>query len=148
MSSGIAVGGLFASFGIAIFLSGRSHYRRIKNCLEWPSTSGKVLRSTTVRSEDGMWSPLVLYEYWFEDERRTSRDVSIDANLRVSFTDSFARRVVERYPEGSGVHVHFDPQNPNVAFLEYSTRWVYTKIAVGLLLAVGGVALAIVEASS
>ncbi len=69
--------------------------------------------------------------------RKVKGRVNADSEMNVGFSDRFAREKVERYPRGKTVVVHYQPDEPEMAFLE-------TKASSGshIWLGAGGVLMA------
>jgi hypothetical protein len=58
--------------------------------------------------------------------------LQIKVAMQVSGTQSYAERVVARYPAGGEVDVHYDPKDPTTAALESATggaSWLLVAIA-------------------
>jgi hypothetical protein len=88
--------------------------------LSWPATEGTVVSSELAEtgfSTDEGWYPHVLYRYSVDGKDYVSDDVEVIGVANGS-TDYYARRVIERYPVGAQVEVHYAPDSPAVALLE------------------------------
>ncbi|MBB6100005.1 hypothetical protein HNR42_003470 [Deinobacterium chartae] len=90
----------------------------------WPTTTGTVVYSEIVehveRDDDGdlevMYEPRVTYTYAVEG---TSRQGNRIGYMAASWSDrALAETVVQRYPLGQPVRVHYDPSRPEDALLE------------------------------
>ena len=74
--------------------------------------------------------PVVEYRYRVDDVDYVSRQIKLGVIL---FADqASATKVAARYPEGSGVDVHYDPANPGSAALENPRGWRWLLLAVAL----------------
>jgi len=113
----IVVGASVAFFGIRGLI-------RAKASMKWPTTQGKVVASSveshhSSNSNGGSsttYHAEILYEF-------AVGDTTFNGN-RVAYGDygssspSHARRIVNRYPEGKSVTVHYMPGNPEECLLE------------------------------
>lgn len=92
---------------------------------KWPSTEGEIISSyveevMNADPEGGggvSWHPRVSYRYSVVGREYTSKNIEA-ANIGLGTSHQYAREVVERYPMGAQVKVHYDPGNPGVAVLE------------------------------
>ena len=86
------------------------------------------------------YMPVVEYTYLVGGRQFSSR--SVWADTEVSGSEDYAKGIAGRYPAGTGVTVHYDPQKPSRSALEIggSGHW--------LLLLGAVVALAIAAATS
>ena len=95
----------------------------------WPSVAGEVRAASVEYETDsdgaGTYRAEVLYAYEIEGVQQLAN--------RVAFGDfgssdpGRAQRIVNRYPEGSAVTVHYDPDEPSRAVLEpgvHGSTWM------------------------
>lgn len=128
---------LFAGlFGGAALLFFVGHRRYLARANAWPVTAGEVVSSTVEQrhsTQNGKtrttYLPVVEFAYTVEGNRLHSRQVKL--GLEVSGSASFAQGIADRYPAGSPVEVHYDPQDPSNAALENPTEsnWILLGVA-------------------
>lgn len=128
---------LFAGlFGGAALLFFVGHRRYLARANAWPVTAGEVVSSTVEQrrsTQNGKthttYLPVVEFAYIVEGNRLHSRQVKL--GLEVSGSASFAQGIADRYPAGSPVEVHYDPQDPSNAALENPTEsnWILLGVA-------------------
>ncbi|SFD17894.1 Protein of unknown function [Bosea sp. CRIB-10] len=128
---------LFAGlFGAAALLFFVGHKRYLARANAWPITPGEVVSSTVEQrrsTENGKarttYLPVVEFAYTVEGNRLHSRQVKL--GLEVSGSESLAQGIVDRYPAGAAVEVHYDPQDPSNAALENptGTNWILLGVA-------------------
>ncbi|MEW6406388.1 MAG: DUF3592 domain-containing protein, partial [Chloroflexota bacterium] len=112
-----------------------STQRKAAAARNWPVARGTVTLSTLERrrSSSGSGSvsyPVVYYTYEAGGQRYESNRIA--PGMEVGGTGS--DKVVARYPAGSTVDVHYNPQNPAEAVLEVKTP--ATVLIMWLVLAV------------
>lgn len=112
----VVVGASVAFFGIRGLI-------RAKASVDWPSAQGKVIESSVERQRSSgsngsstTYHAEILYEFTidgttFNGERVAYGDYG-------SSSPSHARRIVNRYPKGKNVTVHYLPGNPEECLLE------------------------------
>lgn len=102
----------------------------------WPTAKGKIIHSGVLFNADMEgWQPKVIYEYTVDGVFHHEGATVSFAVANLVLTQSVAREIVDRYPEGKTVSVSFNPANPNQAVLEPGAGKVYLLI----LLAVAAV---------
>ena len=107
------VAGVVVLCAVGVALVIRS--RRREHDDHWQSTMGTVISSTVQVSNNGVGRlerPLVLYAFQVGD--RMFQGDTVCANGR----SAPASKLVERYPAGSNVVVHYDPADPAHSALE------------------------------
>jgi hypothetical protein len=123
-------------FGAAALLFFVGHRRYLARANAWPITPGEVVsssieqrRSTQNGKTRTTYLPVVEFAYTVEGNRLHSRQVKL--GLEVSGSESLAQGIVDRYPAGSPVEVHYDPQDPSNAALENptATNWILLGVA-------------------
>jgi hypothetical protein len=97
-------------------------YRKVTAARNWPTTQGMVTMSALERrrSSNNRGSvnyPVVYYTYEGGGQRYEGNRIA--PGMEVGGTG--ASKVIERYPAGSQVTVHYNPQNPSDAILEINT---------------------------
>ena len=93
----------------------------------WPRTDGVVLGSTIVRSQKGMYYPIVRYRYTQDGNPYEAERVSL--KIQGYMTSAGAEKVVRRYSAQSRVAVYVDPKAPASAVLERGLGSPFTYIA-------------------
>lgn len=134
MTGWVFLGALFFLVGLREVWKGYQYRLTQKQAERWPTADGRILESRVVRNERGVWTSQIVYAYWVDSSEYQSEIVSAGGELNVGFTDRFARRLAERYPEGASVVVHYDRDDPESAFLEAKTA----RVSRGYLI-IGGV---------
>lgn len=126
---------IIIAFGILILIGGVvAPYVSAQETQDHKTTEGTVL-SSEVESEqvleDGeqRWKyyPIVEYEYEVDGQRYTNTRIYIDRStctpggdvcgIREYDSKRPAGRLADRYPEGETVTVHYDPAEPETAYL-------------------------------
>lgn len=132
----IAVGFLFLFFG------GRSFYRGVASSY-WPIAEGRVL-SSQVKSAPGksgglVYSAEVNYAYAVNGESFTSQRIRF-GNIHTG-NPVLPTQLVEKYPEGGEVTVHYSVSDPLMAVLEPGIQSAsLIVVGIGVLFASVGVA--------
>jgi len=124
------------SFGIGCW----TFYRSVRS-ESWPTTEG-VIESAEMKShsggEDGTtYSAEVAYSYRVAGENYEGEKVSIG---QMSSSSGYARGILNHYPVGKKVSVHYAPGDPSEAVLEtgiHGGTWIC--LAVGTAFALAGI---------
>lgn len=110
--------------GVSLILIGAYPFVRANLSTQWQAVDG-VVRVAEVRSEEGSLFGLSLshqvrlqYDYHVERTAYQGKRVDFGFGSQSFLLNSFARRIVERYPVGKSVRVYFDPGDPTNAVLE------------------------------
>ncbi|MGX1785532.1 DUF3592 domain-containing protein [Bosea sp. NPDC055332] len=129
---------LFAAlFGLMALLFFVGHRRYLARANAWPVTQGEIVSSVVEQrhsTENGKtrraYLPVVEFAYSVGGNRLHSRQVKL--GLEVSGSESLAQGIVDRYPAGAPVEVHYDPQDPSNAALENptETNWILLGVAI------------------
>lgn len=92
----------------------------------WPTTTGTIISSKLESYEqsrsdhpslsDIIYSPRVEYQYIVDSEAYTSSRVAAADYSSSDYGEMNA--IIQRYPEGKRIAVHFDPKDPGYAVLE------------------------------
>lgn len=121
-----------AMFAAGIFLMAWGVYE-IKGSREsrnWPSTKGTVTsssiseqtrRDTSTRRTTTTYFPRVLYEYQVKGRHYTSHRIEFGGDS--GGMKRMAKKVVDKYPSGKKVTVHYNPQDPQYGVLEAGFTW-------------------------
>ncbi len=113
-------------FGLVTLLFFFAARRSAKAAATWPAVRGKIVKSEVEEyqerdDDDGRttWHtahrPAV--EYVYVVNGREHRGNQIDYAVSVSGGKGYAEKVAAKYPVGSEVDVHYDPQNPGTSAL-------------------------------
>jgi hypothetical protein len=137
---------LFVAFGVGAALLGALEWDRAAASTGWPTVSGTVVESKVIHSTTRhkgrtreSHSARVTYRYEVGGAELQGSRISFRFG---SSSKSAAEATVEKYPEGSQVQVHHDPDDPSLACLEPGTgdwQWVPLAIAACAVLLGGGV---------
>lgn len=110
--------------GICILCLGTIMFRwpRMISSSSWPTVEGVVTSSEvegdiTASDFGSGWWPEVSYRFSVNGKIYTANNIEV-INVGNGNTDNYAKQVVERYPVGKKVQVHFNPDNPAIAVLE------------------------------
>ena len=115
---------IFVIVGASVAFFGIRGLIRAKASVDWPATQGKVLESSVERhrSSDSKRRSSTTYRaeilYEFSVEGTTFNGDRVAYGDYGSSNSSHARRVVNRYPKGKSVTVHYMPGNPEECLLE------------------------------
>ena len=114
--------GLF--LGISILSLGTALFKlpRVVGSSTWPTVEGVVVSSELGMDLDigqysGGWWPQVSYDYHVDGKDYTSSNIEVE-DIGNGNTSSYAKQVVNRYPVGKEVQVHYAPHSPAIAVLE------------------------------
>lgn len=142
-ATGVWAYALIALIGaVGLFLTGRDLLRG-RSSASWPTTQGEVVYSSLEQSmstdSDGdssvTYGAKIVYNYQVGGQQLTG-----DRRVFSESRSSNARRAQEianRYPVGSTVTVHYDPNNPPVSVLEPGVGFggmIVPLIMLGLLI--------------
>lgn len=107
---------------------------------KWPLTTGKIIMSEVrikVSSagsgpHPASYEPYVLYEYYVNGKRMQSEQLAFGGRLQVS--EKRAKQVIENYPAGRNIPVHYNPKKPAEAVLVAGNIiGVYITLAIGFV---------------
>ena len=147
--------GIFIIAGIGLTFYGITVFQTSSDSMHWPTTDGSIINSTYSMTHESrernnhhvlvtFYWPSVSYHYLVNNISYTSTKITLISSGSENY-DSVAT-ILNRYPVGQMVTVHYNPTNPAQAVLEPGTQgaaWAF--IGGGLLFAVcGGGALAYV----
>ena len=134
-----------------LFFCGREVIRAHES-VRWPIIEGHVVRSEVIVSQNTRklstttsYIGKVIYNYRLSDVLYSSDRVHFSTNDFLDFSHfsddpaSIAQADVDRYPVGMSVHVHYNPESPELSVLEPGVRGnAYLLLAIGLVLFVVG----------
>ena len=123
-------------FGAAIFCIGLKVLNDANATKSWPTVKGKVVGSSVETSLGKkraiIYHANVRYEYVVDGLTQSSTEIS--SGDYGSSDPSHAQEVVNQYPVGMEVTVHYSPENPAKAVLEPGiTRTAYFVIGFGAI---------------
>jgi hypothetical protein len=115
----------------------------------WPTAPGVILSSIvgthlSHSSRGGtttQYMPEVAYDYQVNEITYKGSSVGFGKSTTSSRK---ATEIVSRYPQGTAVSVHYDPQDPAKAVLETKAYSFGSNLALGIIIAVMGVVLAFI----
>jgi hypothetical protein len=123
-------------FGLLVFLFGLAFMRYVRQASRWPVVPGRVVASGVESYRkwwaDGSYSrryrthykSSVLYTYEVNGRQYTGDRLTIGVNVSAT-VPGFGERTAARYPVGTEVEVHYNPQNPGESVLHPHSRWHY-----------------------
>jgi len=104
--------------GVALFL-GLPTLQHAKASTSWPEAPGQItvssIRTQVNKGKRTYWAE-VDYEYTVDGAQHTGNTVSFGAARNSNRL--LVEKVVDRYPVGQAVKVHYDPASPDVSVLE------------------------------
>ena len=147
---------VLALFGVILLLVSVSMIRKSAAAAGWPTVDGRVSRSTVVseqsRDDKGrttvMYAADIVFDYTVKDRSFSSTTLSPGGRSSSSMS-SMAESTVGKYPSGSKVTVHYNPDAPSEAFLETSAGilpWILLPVSLVLFALAVGVVFAILKA--
>lgn len=101
----------------------------------WPTVDGVVTESEPESEHDELL-PHIRFEYRVNDQALSN---TIKFPPDTNPLPEFARSYIEKFPVGQNVQVYYNPENPSDSTLEPSLQGDWMILAMGLLMAVGGV---------
>ena len=129
-------------FGLAVLVFFLGAHRYAKKAQSWPAVRGKVIRSAVesyydnVGGSGGSGSGVTSYrpvvEYAYQVHGQDYRGNQIKVAMQLNGTQSYAEKVVARYPAGGEIDVHYDPNDPTTSALENPTAsvsWILVALA-------------------
>lgn len=136
---------LIAVFGGGVAGYGFASSFDARDMQKWPCVTGTVSTSRVEEyydpsGDDGnrtKYRPNISYDFLVGD--REYRGYRVDAAPKGAGWRSHAESMVERYPVGKQVTVHYDPANPRECILEAATApaWAAGITVVGVLIVLG-----------
>jgi len=134
---------LFTLAGLVMTIWGWVIIARGKQTLRWPSVEGAIEQSSA-SSEENDILPKIVFTYRVGDHRY-QRELALPGGSGV--TPDFAESYVKKYPEGTKVRVHYNPEQPDHATIEPGLArddWLVFAVGIaatvlgGLFLVFGG----------
>lgn len=121
--------------GIGISIWGWRILQASKRVAQWPTVQGRIETSTLSSGHNDLL-PDIRYHYEVAGQNYQSR---FEFPSGTHPLPEFSRSYVEKYPVGASVTVYYNPQNADDSTLEPGAQGDWMILALGLLLAVGGV---------
>jgi hypothetical protein len=86
----------------------------------WPTTTGEVLKSRVEVQGGSSTSvtPRVMYEYMVGGRQYQNDQIRAGDSFLAIYRSRQAYQAIDRYPEGTGVTVYYNPENPAESALE------------------------------
>jgi hypothetical protein len=137
--SPLATGVFFLVPGPAISLFAFWYFWMVVASYTWPTTEAEVTRSEVVEgAESSRFKPGVAYQYEVDGITYTASGVDWGA-LDMARAD--AQRIVEQYPVGTAVTIHYHPTAPYRAVIEPRGGWrVYCPLSLlGVVFTIAGI---------
>ena len=118
--------------GAGMLIVGLNNVLEAAQSESWPTAPGKVLRSEVVEvaGRDTRNNPEVTFEYEVSQKRYEGATIR-NSQPNYYFRDN-AQSVVDRYPVGREVKVHYDPTQPDNSVLDTSGVAAYRLILWGM----------------
>jgi Protein of unknown function (DUF3592) len=125
-------------FGLTVvwFFLGYRNY--VHQAAKWPTVRGKVEASTTesyIKREDNRdethYVPVVEYVYQVQGHDYRSRQIKL--GVTVDGSQFIADKIAAKYPQGSDVTVHYNPDNPSNAVLENPGSYAWFLLVIALI---------------
>lgn len=141
---GILTLAMFAA-GIFLLAWGGYEMKRAYESRSWPNTQGTVISSyidkRSHRDSNNrtniVYTPKIRYQYQVDGKHYTCKRIAFGGES--GGKRSKAKKVVDKYPSGKKVTVHYNPQDPKVAVLKAGFSWgaVFAFLAGIVFFAVG-----------
>lgn len=120
--------GMFAA-GIFLMAWGGNELKKAYESRSWPGTPGTItsayIQTSHHRSSEGRsstsYAPKVSYRYTVEGKTHMCDRIAFGGAS--GGMESWAKAVVDEYPSGKQVTVHYNPQDPSVAVLKTGFSW-------------------------
>ncbi len=110
----------FILIGALTLYHGAKSLQRARESVSWPTTEAVIQRSSVEYHRGskggGTYHAEILYEFTVNDRVFSSDQVAFGDYG--SSNPSHARRIVNNYPQGKKVAVHYQRENPEVCVLE------------------------------
>ena len=121
--------------GIGISIWGWQTLQRARKVQSWPTVTGTI-EACEPTSEVNDLLPDIIFSYRVNDhDYRRSFQFPEGTHPLPEFTRSY----MERYPVDKIVDVFYDPENPENATLEPGTQDDWMILALGIMMAAGGI---------
>ncbi len=107
---------------------------------QWPTVQGQVISTGMAESSDDngvAYAPIVRYTYEVDGVEYQSSRIAFGPTEYTSSRRKVAQ-VLARYPEGSAVTVHYNPNDPHEAVLETQVQGSLVFTLIGGLMVIMG----------
>lgn len=132
-------------FGVLLIVNGVRDRRKGAASREWPRTTGRIV-SSSVRTQKvpnpgkgspyiNKFHPAIHYTYSVGNQPYQGSNYAIGYETQ---TLPQTNKIVERYPEGAEVQVHYNPQNPSEAVLDTGVSSGRNNLIMGIILVIFG----------
>jgi len=129
----LVIGAMFIGAGYFVTHLAMNSYQMGQASKVWPTVQGGVIHSKVITSHNSKgkthYSADVQYAYRTGGKEYKSNKIEATAGTSSSSDSSGAYEVVNQYPVGRTVSVHYDPVKPWVAVLQpgiaQSTYWLF-----------------------
>lgn len=130
--------GLLAGIALIMLLVVVRNALRSSAARRWPVAAGEVISSSLVEEDnDGTiyYHPTIVYRYPVGGKTYEASRLAIGATITGYQRKNKAEEVTARYPVGSSLQVHYHPQKPEEAVLEFTSTSgpTLTMLAIVLL---------------
>ncbi|HBA86302.1 MAG TPA: hypothetical protein DCZ95_19655 [Verrucomicrobia bacterium] len=130
------LGILFSIVGIALIVWAIMERGSVWSSRKWPTTSGKIIFSD-IQETDLLEEHTYAVEYVYAVGAKNYSNDTVSLQKRTD--PSYLR---QRYPKGSSVTVHYDPNDPHRALLETGFPWDNVTInGIGVVMILLGVSM-------
>jgi hypothetical protein len=104
----------------------------------WPVTEGTVIHAEIAGTR--AFRPEVTCEYQIDGHKyRLKTDLGTPGFGNKRSRRDTAGRILQEYPEGRTVQIHYDPEDPSRAFLRVGPAWnTFMKLSLGMLILITG----------
>jgi hypothetical protein len=113
---------IFGGFAAFFYFTGRKYLALAAASAAWPTAHGKVLICGVIRQRGpkgtSTYSSNIVYEYTVAGVRHQGHVIQFGSMDMAA--ESAAQKILDPYPVGSAVTVHYSPGNPKIAALETS----------------------------
>jgi hypothetical protein len=124
---------LFALAGVYLVISESAEIDQFLTIRNWPTAEARII-SSKVEGKRAFY-PEIIYEYQIGDKTYTGEtDMGVPGFGTKANRLNVASTHVIRYPAGSTITIHYDPQNPSISFVK-----ILPSYTVFLLLSVGAI---------
>ena len=148
--AGLIVGFVLLFIGVIFLVIGLVAAKRAKTAQSWPVIPGSVLNSTVVEHESTdsegsssvSYEPKVEYQYNVMGQTYNAKRIAFGANR---FDYRKAAEIAARYPVGTQVNVHYNPDKVQDATLETSAAGGKLFTILGAVMGAAGLVTMIVS---
>jgi Protein of unknown function (DUF3592) len=130
-----------SAMGAMAFLFGLANRRHGRSAGRWPVVAARVDQSRILEFEGPLtkrgrptrklYRPVITYRYEYNGVSYTGDHSSLGFKITAN-TDAFAKKLVAKYPVGTIVKLHVNPQNASESMLNpssFSRAWFFWSVA-------------------